>query len=81
MVTAGQQQYLAPGAMPILKEVRIVGNPWKMLALTGIGFALAAYPVYQHSKQADKGNMYAASKKKARADKLAWMESDEMPVK
>lgn len=67
--------------MPFVKEVRYAGNPWKMLALTTIGLAIGAYPVYKHSQAPDKGNMYAASKKKARADKLAWMESDEMPAK
>lgn len=68
--------------MPFVKEVRLAGNPWKMLALTGLGLALAAYPVYKHSQAPSaQRDMYAASKKKARADKLAWMESDEMPEK
>lgn len=50
--------------------------------MTAIGFALAAYPVYQHSKaDPNAGNPYAAAKKKAREEKLRWMESDEMPLK
>lgn len=71
----------AAAAMPVVKEVRLAGNPRKMAVLTFIGLALGAYPVYKHSQAPDKGNMYAASKKKTRADKLAWMESDEMPAK
>ncbi len=67
--------------MPVFKEVRLAGNPWKMAMLTIIGLSIGAYPVYKHSQAPDKGNMYAASKKKTRADKLAWMESDEMPAK
>jgi hypothetical protein len=68
-------------AMPFVKEVRVAGSPLKMALLTSFGLALAAYPVWKHSQAPDKGNMYAASKKKTRADKLAWMESDEMPAK
>lgn len=78
------QQQQSPGdatAMPFVKEVRVAGNPRKMALLTIIGLSLGAYPVWKHSQAPDKGNMYAASKKKTRADKLAWMESDEMPEK
>lgn len=67
--------------MPFVKEVRLHGSQWKMALLTAVGLAVGAYPVYKHSQAPDKGNMYAASKRKARADKLAWMESDEMPAK
>jgi hypothetical protein len=63
-------------------SVRLAGSQWRMLLLTGLGLAAAAYPVYLHSQAGvDKRDAYAASKKKTRADKLRWMESDEMPLK
>jgi hypothetical protein len=67
--------------MPIPKEIRLAGDPKKMAILTIIGLSIGAYPVWKHSQAPDKGNMYAASKKKTRADKLAWMESEDMPAK
>jgi hypothetical protein len=67
--------------MPIVKEVRLAGG-WRAVVLTGLGFALAAWPVYQHSKAGpSKTDPYAVAKKKAREDRLKWMESDEMPLK
>lgn len=67
--------------MPLVKEIRFVFDR-KAAALIAIGFGLAAYPVYQHSKvDPNAGNPYAAAKKKAREEKLRWMESDEMPLK
>lgn len=67
--------------MAFVKEVRSAFSK-KAALLTAIGFALAAYPVYQHSKaDPNAGNPYAAAKKKAREEKLRWMESDEMPLK
>jgi len=67
--------------MPFVKEVRLAGSQWRMALLTSLGLALAAYPVYKHSQAGADQHAYAAAKKKARAEKLAWMESDEMPAK
>jgi hypothetical protein len=67
--------------MPVVKEIRTAFSG-RAAVLTALGFALAAYPVYQHSKvDPSAGNPYAAAKKKAREEKLRWIESDEMPLK
>lgn len=67
--------------MPLVKEFRSAFNK-KAAVLTALGFGLAAYPVYEHSKvDPNAGNPYAAAKKKAREEKLRWIESDEMPLR
>jgi hypothetical protein len=68
--------------MPVVRELRLAGSQGKMLLLTGLGLALAAYPVWAHSQSgSDKRDAYAAAKKKTREDRLRWIESDEMPAK
>ncbi|KAF8069619.1 CDC20-2 [Scenedesmus sp. PABB004] len=68
--------------MPLVKEIRTAGSQWRVAALVLGGFALAAWPIYSHRTNPDPTHrdMYAAAKKKARDEKLAWMESDEMPL-
>jgi hypothetical protein len=67
------------------KEVRTATPQWRVLAIFGVAAALAAAPVYMHSRPREGGgarsDAYAAAKKKVRDDKLRWMHSDEMPSK
>lgn len=68
--------------MPLVKEVRLAGS-WRRIALlSGIGFSLAAWPVFMHARSGPNPNdPYVVAKKKAREDRLRWIESDEMPTK
>jgi hypothetical protein len=68
--------------MGLFKQVKSATPQWRVLLLAGAGFALCAWPVYQHSKSpSGVENPYAAAKKRAREERFAWMTSDEMPEK
>jgi hypothetical protein len=68
--------------MAFVKEVKLAGSQRKVAVLTLLGFAMAAYPVWQHrNAPAEKRDAYAQAKKKSREDRIKWIESDEMPLK
>ena len=76
----GLQAHPATYAMNIFTEIKVAGNQRRIAVLVGIGFVLGAIPVYMHSRgPPEKRDAYHAQKKRQREQRLAWMQSDEMP--
>ena len=68
--------------MPVFSEFKVWGNQRKVALILGVGLALAALPVYLHSKAPkERSDHYAAAKKRTREQRLHWMHSPEMPTK
>jgi hypothetical protein len=57
-------------------------SQWRVAVMVGVGLALAAVPVWMHSR-AREGvvNPYAAAKQRTRDERYAWYQSDDMPTK
>lgn len=75
---AAQQQAPQYGKLATWQRV----PQWRVALLVGVGLAIAAVPVYMHSRRPEGvENPYAASKKRVRDERFAWYLSDEMPSK